>query len=57
MTARDTKSRAAGPLLADLAHHGDADLVSGLTDLAVNVRPGGTPDWLAPLIRDTDLAA
>jgi histidinol-phosphate aminotransferase len=43
--------------LADLAHHGDADLVPGLTDLAVNVRSSGTPGWLAALIRDTDLAA
>jgi histidinol-phosphate aminotransferase len=42
---------------AGLGHHGDADLVPGLTDLAVNVRPGGTPPWLAAQIRDTDLAA
>jgi histidinol-phosphate aminotransferase len=41
----------------DLSHHGDADLVPGLVDLAVNVRSGGTPDWLAARIRDTDLAA
>lgn len=41
----------------DLTHHGDADLVPGLTDLAVNVRSGGTPAWLAARIRDTDLAA
>jgi histidinol-phosphate aminotransferase len=43
--------------LAGLAHHGDADLVPGLTDLAVNVRSSGTPEWLAALIRATDLAA
>jgi histidinol-phosphate aminotransferase len=43
--------------LAGLAHHGDADLVPGLIDLAVNVRSSGTPEWLAALIRDTDLAA
>ena len=43
--------------LGDLAHHGDADLVPGLTDLAVNVRSAGTPPWLAALIRGTDLAA
>jgi histidinol-phosphate aminotransferase len=43
--------------LADLGHHGDADLVPGLTDLAVNVRSSGTPDWLAARIRATDLAA
>ena len=29
----------------------------GLVDLAVNVRSGGTPGWLAERIRDTDLAA
>jgi histidinol-phosphate aminotransferase len=44
-------------LSVDLSHHGDADLVPGLTDLAVNVRSGGTPDWLAAIIRGTDLAA
>jgi histidinol-phosphate aminotransferase len=44
-------------LSIDLSHHGDADLVPGLTDLAVNVRSGGTPDWLAARIRHTDLAA
>jgi hypothetical protein len=27
---------------SDLTHHGDADLVPGLVDLAVNVRSGGT---------------
>jgi histidinol-phosphate aminotransferase len=41
----------------DLSHHGDADIVSGLVDLAVNVRAGGTPDWLAARIRAADLAA
>jgi len=44
-------------LSVDLSHHGDADLVPGLVDLAVNVRPGGTPGWLAERIRGTDLAA
>jgi histidinol-phosphate aminotransferase len=44
-------------LSVDLSHHGDADLVPGLVDLAVNVRSGGTPDWLAQHIRNTDLAA
>ncbi len=43
--------------VADLAHHGDADLVPGLIDLAVNVRSAGTPPWLAALIRNTDLSA
>jgi histidinol-phosphate aminotransferase len=42
---------------AGLAHHGDADLVPGLVDLAVNVRSAGTPDWLAARIRQADLAA
>ncbi len=42
---------------SDLSHHGDADLVPGLADLAVNVRSGGTPPWLAALIRAADLAA
>jgi histidinol-phosphate aminotransferase len=41
----------------DLSHHGDADLVPGLVDMAVNVRTGGTPRWLADRIRGTDLAA
>jgi len=48
---------AADVTLADLAHHGDADLVPGLVDLAVNVRSSGTPAWLAARIRETDLAA
>jgi histidinol-phosphate/aromatic aminotransferase/cobyric acid decarboxylase-like protein/adenosyl cobinamide kinase/adenosyl cobinamide phosphate guanylyltransferase len=42
---------------ACLAHHGDADLVPGLVDLAVNVRAAGTPSWLAARIREADLAA
>ena len=41
----------------DLSHHGDADIVPGLVDLAVNVRSGGTPGWLSARIRGTDLAA
>ena len=41
----------------DLRHHGDADLVPGLVDLAVNVRQSGTPDWLADRVRHADLAA
>lgn len=40
-----------------MSHHGDADLVPGLVDLAVNVRSGGTPAWLAERIRGADLAA
>jgi histidinol-phosphate aminotransferase len=42
--------------VTDLSHHGDADLVPGLVDLAVNVRSGGTPAWLAERIREADLA-
>jgi histidinol-phosphate aminotransferase len=45
------------PENAGLAHHGDADLVPGLVDLAVNVRSSGTPTWLAARIRAADLAA
>jgi histidinol-phosphate aminotransferase len=44
-------------VLPDLAHHGDADVVPGLVDLAVNVRPGGPPDWLNARIAAADLAA
>ncbi|MFN2494479.1 MAG: hypothetical protein ABR608_01015, partial [Pseudonocardiaceae bacterium] len=29
-----------------LRHHGDVDAAPGLLDFAVNVRPGGPPDWL-----------
>jgi len=43
--------------MPDLSHHGDADLVPGLVDLAVNVRSGGTPPWLAARIRAADIAA
>jgi histidinol-phosphate aminotransferase len=50
-------ARGSAGMLAGLAHHGDADLVPGLVDLAVNVRSSGTPRWLATVIRDTDLAA
>jgi histidinol-phosphate aminotransferase len=47
---------AAARLSTDLSHHGDADLVPGLVDLAVNVRSGGTPAWLAERIHGADLA-
>jgi histidinol-phosphate aminotransferase len=43
--------------MIDLGHHGDADLVPGLVDLAVNVRQSGTPGWLADRVRQADLAA
>jgi histidinol-phosphate aminotransferase len=57
MTFLSANIRRASGVSVDLTHHGDADLVPGLTDLAVNVRSGGTPGWLAARIRDTDLAA
>ena len=43
----------------DLAHHGDAEVGSGLIDFAVNVRPGMPPEWLARRLRECvgDLAA
>jgi histidinol-phosphate aminotransferase len=56
-TTKSGDPAAADVTLAGLRHHGDADLVPGLTDLAVNVRSTGTPAWLAALIRDADLAA
>jgi histidinol-phosphate aminotransferase len=57
MSTRTVQTAQNDAMLAALAHHGDADLVPGLTDLAVNVRSTGTPAWLATRIRDTDLAA
>jgi histidinol-phosphate aminotransferase len=36
----------------DLSHHGDADSAPGLVDLAVNVRHGAQPAWLAATLRD-----
>jgi histidinol-phosphate aminotransferase len=43
----------------DLAFHGDRELAAGLTDLAVNVRPGPPPPWLraAVMAAVDDLAA
>lgn len=38
------------PSDADLAHHGDADLAPGLTDLAVNVLVPAPPSWLVDVI-------
>jgi histidinol-phosphate aminotransferase len=50
--------RASEPL-ADLRHHGDAELAPGLVDLAVNVRPGTPPPWLREVLHVAvgDLAA
>lgn len=38
--------------LADLRHHGDAELGPDLLDLAVNVAADPLPDWLADALRD-----
>lgn len=39
-----------------LCHHGDRDATAGLIDLAVNVRPGTPPAWLARQLAAVDLA-
>jgi histidinol-phosphate aminotransferase len=39
-------------VMYDLRHHGDAEVGPGLVDLAVNVRPGTPPPWLARMLRD-----
>jgi histidinol-phosphate aminotransferase len=43
----------------DLGHHGDRDVAAGLVDLAVNVRAGAQPEWLAKRLAAAlgDLAA
>ena len=43
-------TRGAGPHRHDLRHHGDAEVGTGLVDLAVNVRVAEPPDWLAQKI-------
>ncbi len=43
--------------LSELAHHGDRDLVTGLVDLAVNVRAGAPPRWLRERIAAADLSS
>jgi histidinol-phosphate aminotransferase len=47
------------PPEVDLRHHGDTELGPGLVDMAVNVRPGTPPLWLARILCDsiTGLAA
>ena len=54
----DTRIGVPGPE-PDLSFHGDDELADGLTDLAVNVRPGTPPPWLLDRIRAAaaDLAA
>ena len=44
------------PELGALRHHGDADALPGLVDLAVNVRPGTPPPWLRERLAGVDLA-
>ena len=39
-----------------LRHHGDLDALPGLVDLAVNVRAGTPPQWLAEQLSGVDLA-
>jgi histidinol-phosphate aminotransferase len=39
-----------------LRHHGDDDALPGLVDLAVNVRPGTPPSWLAERLHTVDVA-
>ncbi|MQA95062.1 MAG: threonine-phosphate decarboxylase [Streptosporangiales bacterium] len=41
------------PAEYDLGHHGDVDAAPGLVDLAVNVRGGTPPGWLADRLRDS----
>lgn len=43
----------AGAVDADLGFHGDRELARGLVDMAVNVRAGAPPRWLARRIRRT----
>lgn len=45
--------------MVDLSYHGDAEIGPDLVDLAVNVRPDGTPAWLRAAIVEAldDLAA
>ena len=45
-----------GVAAPDLRHHGDAELAPGLVDLAVNVRPGTPPRWLAERLAAVDIS-
>ena len=40
------------PMHADLSFHGDSELADGLVDMAVNVRQGTPPRWLAERLRE-----
>jgi histidinol-phosphate aminotransferase len=51
MRAEIRAAEARPPIDAGLAFHGDRELADGLVDLAVNVRPGMPPPWLADRIR------
>jgi histidinol-phosphate aminotransferase len=51
MRAEIRAAEARRPSDAGLAFHGDRELADGLVDLAVNVRPGTPPPWLAGRIR------
>jgi histidinol-phosphate aminotransferase len=47
---RPAAVRSSAPQEYDLRHHGDAEVAAGLIDLAVNVRTGTPPPWLAERI-------
>ena len=51
-TCRRSSAMTRWPDGIDLSHHGDADSAPGLVDLAVNVRHGARPAWLAATLRD-----
>ena len=49
----DTGAGAVPPMAdAGLSFHGDSELAAGLVDMAVNVRHGAPPPWLAERIRE-----
>jgi histidinol-phosphate aminotransferase len=52
----DLTDHLADHLTDHLGHHGDLDALPGLVDLAVNVRPGTPPSWLADRLAGVDLA-